>query len=198
MGLDSVTLLVDVEKHFDISIPNAEAEKIYTVQDFADCVFTKVTFNPTQKCKSQILFHRLRSFFVDNLKADRERITLDRNLNELIQTEDLKETWRQLEEFLDAKLPGLSQLDFDPTIGKEIRFFGLKFWTRKKPVTNGTIGDLANWTLSLNHDKFIDPKNLCGKSDIERIITGIISESCGIPVDEIKLQHSITNDLGID
>ena len=38
-----MTLVVDVENHFDISIPNEEAEKIYTVQDFANCVFSKVT-----------------------------------------------------------------------------------------------------------------------------------------------------------
>src|SRR5688500_3185898 len=183
MGLDSVTLVVDVEKHFDISIPNGEAEKIYTVQDFADCVFTKVTVNPSHKCRSQILFYRLRSFFVDKLGVDRKEIHPDRKLKDLIHINELKGTWAQIEECLLVKLPDLSQLDFDRTIGKEIRFLGLKFWIRKTPVTDGTIGDLVNWTLSLNHTKFIDPRNLCSKADIERIITGIISESCGIPVD---------------
>jgi acyl carrier protein len=52
MGLDSVEILVRVEKYFGISIPDREAEKILTVQEFADCVFTKVTVNPTEKCKS--------------------------------------------------------------------------------------------------------------------------------------------------
>jgi len=52
--------------------------------------------------------------------------------------------------------------------------------------------------LSLNHEKFIDPRNLCDKSDVGRILTGIISESCGIPVDEIALHHAIADDLGID
>ena len=198
MGLDSVTLVVDVEKHFDISIPNGEAEKIYTVQDFADCVFTKVTVNPSHKCRSQILFYRLRSFFVDKLGVDRKEIHPDRKLKDLIHINELKGTWAQIEECLLVKLPDLSQLDFDRTIGKEIRFLGLKFWIRKTPVTDGTIGDLVNWTLSLNHTKFIDPRNLCSKADIERIITGIISESCGIPVDEIKLEHGIVNDLGLD
>jgi acyl carrier protein len=198
MGLDSVTLVVDVEKHFDILIPNGEAEKIYTVQDFADCVFTKVTVNPSHRCRSQILLYRLRSFFVDKLGVDRKEIHPDRKLKDLIHIDELKGTWAQIEEYLLVKLPDLSQLDFDRTIGKEIRFLGLKFWTRKTPVTDGTIGDLVNWTLSLNHTKFIDPRNLCSKADIERIITGIISESCGIPVDEIKLEHGIVNDLGLD
>jgi hypothetical protein len=198
MGLDSVALLVDVEKHFDISISNAEAEKIYTVQDFADCVFTKVTIHTSQKCKSQILFYRFRSFFVETWGIEKERITPDRKLNELIRVNELIKGWAEIEISLGLKLPELSKLDFDPTLEKEIKFLGLKFWTRKAAVTNGTVKDLVNWTLSLNPKELIDAKNLCSKIDIERIVMGIISESCGIPINEIKLEHSITNDLGID
>ena len=198
MGFDSVALLVDVEKHFGISISNEEAGKINTVQDFADCVFGKITFNPSQKCKSQILFYRFRSFFVETMGTDKRQIVPDRKLKDLVRIDELQKTWMQIETFLNVKLPELSQLDFDATLGKEIKFFGPKFWTRKRPVTDGTVKDLINWTLSLNHEKFIDPKNLCDKTDIERIVTGIISESCGVPVDEIELRHSITNDLGVD
>jgi acyl carrier protein len=43
MGLDSVELLIRVEQHFAIAIPDYEAAKITTVQDLADCVYTKVT-----------------------------------------------------------------------------------------------------------------------------------------------------------
>src|SRR5690242_2596233 len=117
MGLDSVALLVDVEKHFDISISNEEAGKIYTVQDFADCVFTKVTLNPSQKCKSQILFYRFRSFLVDKLGTENKQIVPDKKLNELIKVADLRKTWMEIEAFLDVRLPALSQLDFDPTPG---------------------------------------------------------------------------------
>jgi acyl carrier protein len=198
MGLDSVALVVDVEKHFDISISNKEAEKIYTVQDFADCVFTKVTLHPSRKCRSQILFYQFRSFLVDKFGIEKERITLDTKLKDLILFEDLRTTWKQIETSLLVKLPELSQLDFDPALERDIRFLGLKFWTRKTPVTDGTVKKLVDWTLSLNHVTFIDPKNLCNRTDIERIVIGIISESCGIPVDEIKLSHSITDDLGVD
>jgi len=126
MGLDSVSLLVDIEKYFDISISDREAENIYTVQDFADCVLTKVTLNPSQKCKSQILFYRFRSFFVDNLGIDRKEIYPDRRISDIININDLKTTWTHIEEYLVVKLPDLSQLDFDRTIGREIKFLGLK------------------------------------------------------------------------
>ena len=38
MGLDSVELIMEVEKHFSISIPDPEAEKAYSVGKLVDCV----------------------------------------------------------------------------------------------------------------------------------------------------------------
>lgn len=38
MGPDSVELIMEVEKHFSISIPDPEAEKAYTVGKLVDCV----------------------------------------------------------------------------------------------------------------------------------------------------------------
>ena len=38
MGLDSVELIMDVEKHFSTSIPYPEAEKSYTLGKLIDCV----------------------------------------------------------------------------------------------------------------------------------------------------------------
>lgn len=40
MGLDSVDLIIRVEKTFDISIPDRLAEKILTVGDMHDAVWT--------------------------------------------------------------------------------------------------------------------------------------------------------------
>ncbi|MGC3944416.1 MAG: hypothetical protein QM762_07850 [Chryseolinea sp.] len=198
MGLDSVTLIVDVERHFGISISNQEAERIYTVQDFADCIFSRVILHPDQKCKSQILFYKCREFLTEKLGVRREDISPGTKLNQLIPVSDLKSVWTSIQLHFLIKLPDLSRLDFDPNASTEVTFFDLKVWTRKKPVTTGTVGDLVNWMLSLNHEKFLNPRNLCDKSDIERIVSGIISESCGVPIDEIRLHHRITDDLGID
>lgn len=43
MGLDTVELIVKVEKTFSISISNKEAEKISTVGDLYNCVWANLT-----------------------------------------------------------------------------------------------------------------------------------------------------------
>jgi len=43
MGLDIVDLIVRIEKHFQITIPDREAEKIVTVQDIFDLTWKLVS-----------------------------------------------------------------------------------------------------------------------------------------------------------
>lgn len=197
MGLDSVELLMRVEEYFDISIPENDAGKIVTVQDFVDCVFSKVSVNPTEKCKSLILFYKLRYYLSDRCGIEKDRIRPDAKIRDVL-TGDLKTYWTEMEKELKLRLPPLSGLDVDPNREKEQKILGFKIWTRSAPVTTGTIGDLVNWTLSVNFDDLIHRDSLFDKGDVERAVIGIISETQGISVQGIKLEHRITYDLGID
>jgi acyl carrier protein len=197
MGLDTIELVFSIEKHFDISITNQDAEKIFTVQDFADLVFTKVTRNPTEKCRSQMLFYKFRNYFVDRLGMPRNEITPAARIKDIIGV-NAQGIWTELERHLNVKLPELSILDSQPTKEKEVRNFGFRLWTKKAPMLIATLGDLVSWTLAMNYDKLIDARRIFNKEDVERTILGIVSESSGIPVDEIKMWHSITDDLGMD
>ena len=197
MGLDSVELLISVEEKFGIRIDDSEAEKIYTVQDFVNSVYSKITTNPNEKCITQIVFYRIRKAILDLKLTDKE-IKPETKISELFTQSELKEKWYLLKSEIGLELPELVALDLNPELDSHVKIFGIKTIKRTTPVSSGTIRKLIDWTIALNQDKLIDIKKITNKYEVECIIIGIINRNMGIPISEIKLEHSITNDLGID
>jgi len=197
MGLDSVELLMSVEDKFGIIISDEEAGKIHTVQDFADCVYSKILVNPTDKCLTQIVFYRIRKAF-QNLNLSELEIKPTSKISDLLTQSELKINWNRLEAELGLKLPELVAIDFNPNLNSHVKIFGIKTIKRNTPVTKGTVKNLIDWTISLNFEQTLDIQKITNKYEVERIISGIISENMGIPITEIELKHTITNDLGID
>ncbi|AZQ44183.1 acyl carrier protein [Nonlabens ponticola] len=197
MGLDSVELLMSVEDKFGIRIEDSEAEKIYTVQNFVDCVYSKIITNPNEKCLTQIVFYRIRKAF-RNLNLTEKEIKPETKISELLTQTELKENWHLLKTEIGLDLPELVALDFNPELGSHVKIFGIKTIKRTTPVSSGTLRELVDWTIALNQEKLIDIEKITDKYVVERIVIGIINKNLGIPISEIKLEHSITNDLGID
>ena len=96
MGLDSIELLVEVEKAFGITIPSQEAVNIITVGNFQDKVWHYVSHRKKgNRCKSQNLFYKLRGSLqaygnpIKSLKPDSP-------LNDIIPKENRRSYWRKL------------------------------------------------------------------------------------------------------
>lgn len=196
MGLDTVELLVEVEKKFDITIPDTEAENIYTVADFANSVFTKICTKPNEKCLTQILFYKIRTG-IEQLNNVNKNIKPDSIILDLLPNIDIKKEWAGLEKIIRLKLPDLVKLDIDKNKEKDVKLFGLHLYSRIDPVTGGSIRQLIDWIISKNFEDLISIENISSRYEVERIICGIISDLMGIPINTIELNHSITDDLKI-
>ena len=197
MGLDSVELVMTVEEKFGIRIPDAECEKIYTVQDFADAVYPKIITHSTEKCLSQIIFYKVRKA-IKSVNPANDLITPDSKIKEVVGMDGLRTKWEKIEKAIGLKLPELVTMDFNENLDTHLKIFGVKTIKRTQPVTKGNLGQLTNWIISLNTEQLIDIKKITSKYEVERIISGIINERIGIPINEIELKHSITKDLGVD
>jgi len=57
-----------------------------------------------------------------------------------------------------------------------------------------TLANIAH----ISKSRLISLDNISSKHEIERPICGITEDRIGVPVSEIELHHSLTNDLGID
>lgn len=197
MGLDSVELLFEIEENFGIQIPDLEAEKIYTVGDFADTIYKKIKTVPNQKCLTQVVFYRIRQAMVimGNVK---DNISPDSKISELLPIGNVQAEWERLQKEVQLKFPELVKMDIDKTIEQEVKLFGIKIYKRTEPVTEHSIKKLIDWVISLNFKQLIDIEQISNKYEVERIVAGIISEKMGIRINKIELRHSITDDLGVD
>lgn len=198
MGLDSVELLMDVEDSFNIQIPDSESEQINTVQDFADSVYQKISIVESNKCLSQRLFYNLKNTFQE-VEINNNSITPNTRIKELLlDADNLKSKWTELQKQLSLRLPKLVPLDYNPSLNPHRQLFGIQFGRRTPAITNATIRQLVDWIISLNYQQLIKKNEISSKYEVERIICGIISDKMGIAINKIEMNHSINSDLGID
>jgi len=197
MSLDTVELLMEVEEKFNIVIPDIEAESIVTVKDFSTSVYNKIQLQTSPECLSQIIFYRIRMGFLlfGNLPSD---VTPESKIVDLLPGYQIVQEWNILEKTIKLKLPELVKMDKGKHLSRELILFGVIIRKRIEPISESFIRKLVDWVISLNYKQLIDLRKLTTIYEIERIICGIISDSQGIPVNEIELNHAITNDLGID
>ena len=195
MGLDSVELIVTVEKTFKIDIPDQECEQIYTVQDLINAVTKRISHqNNTRK---ELLFNHIKNAILETTSST-TTIGLKTPIMDVFKLSNLAFQWEDLEKSLQLTLPELVPLDFNDKLDTHVKVLGLKIFKRKSPITKGNIGQLIDWIISLNYQKIIDITGLISEYDIQRIVVGIVSDSVGLPVNEIELHHTMTTDLGID
>lgn len=107
MGMDSLELLIDIEKAFSISIPDQEAEKIITVGDFHNVVWKHVEGREGEKCKSQSLFYILRKGFQQEFNVPRNEIRPGGSVSELFPEQDRRRAYYAFAESTGLKLPDL-------------------------------------------------------------------------------------------
>jgi hypothetical protein len=59
------------------------------------------------------------------------------------------------------------------------------------------VAELIGWIVAFNYEKLLGPP-FASQYEIEQAVIGLTSDQSGVPVEEIRLQSSFTNDLGMD
>jgi len=108
MGLDGVELIMEIEKAFEISIPDPEAEKIRTVGDLHNSVWNHLKDQHSNRCNSQMLFYKLRIYFTSTYGLERNYFRSDTKLNDILPYENRRELYLDFASNIHLKLPGLT------------------------------------------------------------------------------------------
>ncbi len=190
MGLDSVELIMDVEKHFSISIPDPEAEKAYSVGKLVDCVSKILGIDKYD--------FELRDNSFSLIKASLERhvhdipgFTLTSNVSDTLDFND-STLIKSLEKDLGLELPRLHEKGFLDGLLKQLPFF--------KTIDSRTImwKRYIDIILAHNLDKLTPPIQYKSKYEVYIAIMRITVDKIGVDYLEIGLEKSFTDDLGVD
>ncbi len=105
--MDSVELVMEVEKAFNISIPDRECEKVYTEGDFHHVVWKHVEGRRVGNCKSQSLFYKLRNGFQREFNISRNEVTTDSNVSDIFPEQNRRQIYYAFAERHVLHLPDL-------------------------------------------------------------------------------------------
>jgi hypothetical protein len=107
MGLDTVELVMEVEDAFGITIEDAEAEAVHTVNDLYHLVARKSGVVPQDRCLSARAFYRLRRAIRAISPAAPQRLRPSTTIDEDLPVRDRRKAWPRLAEATGLRLPRL-------------------------------------------------------------------------------------------
>ncbi|WBO83395.1 hypothetical protein [Hymenobacter yonginensis] len=109
---------------------------------------------------------------------------------------------QELAACLQLQMPDLPQASWQPRLpGWWQRLFGTAAAPPTPPPLSpdwaqSIVADLTEWLLAQNYQLLLpQPATLY---EVQRAVVGLTSDRCGVPVPEIRLTDSFTNDLGMD
>ena len=198
MGLDTVELIMSFERHFKLEIPDAAAESIRTVGELAAWLSQELGLaGQYQSAVRVAIWVQLRT--VLEAGADEPATYSEATLlREVFSSRQQLANYRQ--QLLSRYGLLLPDLTPPPTKPKAPslweKIWGRPLWSPPSWPTQ-TLAELTDWTVAVNYEQLLRLP-LASQYEVEQTVIGITSYSSGVPVEEIRLQSSFTNDLGMD
>lgn len=198
MGLDTVELIVSIEKYFDIEISDSVTEQLATVGDVAAWVGQQLgTRNERPSTVRATVAAHVQRLFADDHQAHKPAAEA-RPLPALLPD-------RRIYAHYAARLLAGAGLhlptpDFSVSAaaGSLLRHvFGRPHTPALLWPTASTLADLINWTVALNYETLLSaPFHI--QYDVEQAICGLTSNASGVSVLKINRSSRFTYDLGMD
>jgi acyl carrier protein len=195
MGLDSVELVLEIEKYFEIRISDAEAEKISTVQDMVDVVASHLNISDNSANLRDDILQRINDALL-KLGLIEKEIKLDERIVRYISPQD-ERFWKVLEDELQLKVPAIYTINkkANKLIDKIKSAFNLG------PLYNAEETSVEEFIAAIcaaNDKQLIDRKTIKSTYEIYIGVIGVTVDKIGVDYYEITPEKSFTNDLGVD
>lgn len=188
MGLDSIELVMEWEKYFQIDIPDKDASNILAVQDAVEYISSKVTYSKlVTDIKEKVLTDFRNSVIGMGIAFS---IKPSDSIFQLVPLKDV-EIWKRISLETKMDMPG-------PLVTGFFENFIERIFPQKDNLYPTTLDRFIDLIAVVNYEKLIDRNHIQNKYEVMIAVIGITIEKIGISPFEVYLDSSFTKDLGID
>jgi hypothetical protein len=177
VGLDAIEIIMGWEQAFDITITDAEAEKICTPRMAIDLITSKleVKENIIDICPLMRTHHRVQQALQAVLSLQQSQIQPDSKLRHLLPQQQRSETWQQIRSYLGVpKLPKISAVPIFMPI---------------------TVQDLVDWLTAHYPSYFISPDERWTHQQIRTVVRAVIKDVVG--TSDFTDDHDFVKEIGV-
>lgn len=194
MGLDSVELVLELEKFFSLDIPDSSAEKMVTVQNAVDTIAGLSGISSEESSLRSDLLLRLKNCLSS---IPSETLGLDDLISDFLSPADT-EAWATFQLCLAMKIPkpylkGTREA-FKPLQALRQLFNHVPDYD----WNDITVGTFIDSIYALNYKRVLSGKPFDNKYQIYIAVAGITGEKLGVDYYEIGPDKAFVNDFGID
>jgi hypothetical protein len=199
---DIEDVLIKVEDSFEFRFEDNEMKHVKTFGQLCDHIANKFSQESAEDCTTQQAFYKLRKAIIETVHVDRNSITADTSLVDILPRNNRISVVKKLEENLVFKLSILSPPSFIigfllamlivslitlfvvlplGAIGLAISFAG--FWLAKrtgKELKLKTVGEVAKKMTRENYLKSRRNPKTYNRKEIEKVLIDLFSENLGL------------------
>jgi acyl carrier protein len=190
MGLDSVDLVMEIEKHFKISIPDKRTEQILTINDFVNYILEFKQDKIVNDCIARESCLAKINMVMQGLYNDSSgSITLGDNSSNL-----LEKVNRVNISIIETKLG----LKFPFHIGRSFWSYRFKSKSASERLSGKSVSDLIDAMLIHNYrSEFVLSQKL-SRYTIYISVAGIVCKTIGVDAVDIEPNKQFVRDYGVD
>lgn len=211
---DIEDLLVKVEDSFDIKFVDNELAHVQTFGEMCDHIKGKIQLENTDDCTSQQAFYKLRTSIATTLQLDKDELTLDTLLTDLLPRQTRRTKTKKIEHELGFKLSLLRPPHFVTgflALLLLVSFIGVFFnwqvglmglglsigglWLGGKTANEldiKTVGQLAEKMTRENYLKSRRNPKTYNDNEIEKVLTDWFSNDLGIDRTKLTREARLT------
>jgi hypothetical protein len=211
---DIEDLLVKVEDSFDIKFDDNELAYVQTFGEMCDHIKGKIQLEKTDDCTTQQAFYKLRTSIVTTLQLDKDELTRDTLLTDLLPRQTRRKRTKKIEHELGFKLSLLRPPHFVTgflALFLLASFIGVFFnwqlgltglglsigglWLAGKTANEidiKTVGQLAEKMRRENYLKSRRNPKTYNDNEIEKVLTDWFSNDLGIDKTKLTREAQLT------